>query len=330
MRGASLVWTKPRVEAVAEMYTRRFATGSANYPYATASPILWREEGDDLVARFELPPMQAGQLIVPSLSASGTYCDWSATWHFRNGDRRWRLDRVPSDSATDSDRLREAPGYVETQIDCFVTLHEIEVSFLELRMHDQREPKDALIVIASGPFKRNNPDAGSRTAPPCSVPPRSQMEAKESIRRHICSPTCLSMVMGLNDKDAARFTQDCFDPVRKMYGIWPRNIRAANARGFSGAIETFASLDEAADLIDKGFPIVTSIRFAKGELTGAPLAFTGGHLVVLRGISKERVLVNDPAATNREQVEREYDRQEFSRAWLGTRGVGYVLARNSG
>lgn len=310
-------------------YTRRFATGNPNYPYETTKPVLWREEADDVVARFELPPMQAGQLIVPSLSAVGTCRNWSATWHLRNGDRRWRLDRVPSSSASDSQRPGDGPDYVETQIDCFLTLHAIEVSFLELRLHDAKAPAEVLIVIASGPFKRSNPDAGSRTASPCLVPSRSQMEAEASIRRHICSPTCLSMVMALDDRETARFVQDCFDPVRKMYGIWPRNIRAANARGFFGAMETFDSLDEAAEIIDKGVPIITSIRFAQGELSGAPLTSTGGHLVVLRGISRHRVLVNDPAASRREQVEREYDRQEFARVWLGTRGVGYVLVSNS-
>ena len=317
-----------------QMYTRRFSTGNPHYPYGIANSILWRREDGELVSRFELPPMGAEQLIVPSLSATGVSCDWSATWHFRNGDRRWRLDTVPTpvsahpSSPRQVDATTEKVGYVETLIDCFVTLHSIEVSFLELRLHGMNEPEHSLIVIASGPYTRESPDAGTRTASPGDVPARSQMQSEAAIRRHICAPTCLSMVMGLDDEEAARFIQECYDPVRRMFGIWPRNIRAANARGWSGAIETFSSLDQAAELIEKGYPIIASIRFGEGELIGAPLRSTGGHLVVLRGLSDDRVLVNDPAANTHEEVAREYDRQEFARAWLGRRGVGYVLARS--
>lgn len=318
-----------------EMYTRRFATGNPKYPHPVICPILWKKEGSDLVARFELPPMRQNHLIVPSLSATGASGDWSATWHFRNGDRRWRLDTVPTPiaehptSPQQVDTSKEKVGYVQTQIDCFRTLHPIEVSFLELRMHDEGPPEKALIVIASGPYSRPSTDAGTRDAAACEVPPRSQMHSEPAIRRHICSPTCLSMVMGLGDSEAQEFVKECFDPLRKMYGIWPRNIRAANARGYTGAIETFGSLDEAALLISEGYPIITSIRFAEGELSGAPLRSTGGHLVVLRGLTKDKVLVNDPAADTHGEVAREYDREEFARAWLGARGVGYVLTRDA-
>ena len=315
------------------MLTRRFSTGNPRYPLPVANDILWRREGDDLVARFELPPLQEGLLIVPSLSTTGSACDWSATWHFRNGDRRWRLDTVPAPISEDFSIAthEQAPiPYIETQIDCFLTKAEIEVSFLELRLHGGADPDQSLIVIASRSYQMDAPDPGSSIVPPLPVATISQMEASPSIRRHICSPTCLSMVMGLDAKDAYQFAEECYDPSRKMFGIWPRNIRAANARGYSGAIETFTSLDEAAKLLEQGYPIVASIRYAQGELTGAAVESTGGHLVVLRGLSKDRVLVNDPAADTREQVEREYDRREFARAWLGRRGVGYVLARAQG
>lgn len=316
------------------MLTRRFSTGNPSYPLPVANDILWRREGDDLVARFELPPLKEGLLIVPSLSATGKACEWSATWHFRNGDRRWRLDTIPvptsegSSSATREQARTGAPSYVETQIDCFLTKANIEVSFLELRLHGGTHAQQSLIVIASRPYRIETPDVGARTAPPQPVPTISQMEARPAIRRHICSPTCLSMVMGLPADDAYQFAEECYDPVRRMFGIWPRNIRAANARGFVGAIETFTSLDEAAALLVQGFPIIASIRYAKDELKGAAVESTGGHLVVLRGLSEDRVLVNDPAANTSDQVAREYDRREFARAWLGRRGVGYVLSRD--
>ncbi len=314
------------------MLTRRFSTGSTGYPLAIDNDILWRREGDDLVARFELPPLEEGLLIVPSLSATGNAREWPATWHFRNGDRRWRLDSIPAPVPRNSapnaepEASMETRSHVETQVDCFLTRAPIEVSFLELRLHGGTFPEDSLIVIAARPYRLAVPGIGVRVAPPQPVPAISQMRARPSIRRHICSPTCLSMVMGLSPEEAYQFAEQCYDPVRKMFGIWPRNIRAANARGFSGAIETFRSLDEAAELIAQGHPIIASIRYAKGELSGAAVDATGGHLVVLRGLSEDKVLVNDPAADTHDQVSREYDRKEFAQAWLGARGVGYLLA----
>lgn len=314
------------------MLTRRFRTGTPSYPLAIANDILWRREGDDLLARFELPPLEEGVLIVPSLSATGKEYEWSATWHFRNGDRRWRLDTIPvpvsgsSAPDTDPEALMQTRPYVETQVDCFFTKAPIEVSFLELRLHGGSCPEESLIVIAARPYQLTAPDVGVRVAPPQAVAAISQMQASPSIRRHVCSPTCLSMVMGLSPEQAYQFAEQCYDPVRKMFGIWPRNIRAANAHGFSGAIETFSSLDEAAELIARGYPIIASIRYGKGELSGGAVDSTGGHLVVLRGLSEDKVLVNDPAADTHDQVAREYDRKEFAQAWLGARGVGYVLA----
>ena len=71
--------------------------------------------------------------------------------------------------------------------------------------------------------------------------------------------------------------------------------------------------------------MVASIRFAAGGLAGAPLAATGGHLVLLRGIGDGAVVVNDPAAPPAE-VERRYSTEEFAAAWLRWRGAAYVFA----
>ena len=315
------------------MSTRRFGGAGTGYPLPISGPIHWRHEGQDLVARFELPSLTLGSLIVPSFSATGHGYDWSATWHFRNGDKRWRLDTIPAPAGNPApDPIAASgsdPSYVDTDIDCFITKLNIEVSFLELRLHARQAPEDALIVIATGAFSRDAIHAGERCAPPCPVEPLSQMEAAPSIRRRICSPTCLAMIMGLDAERAKRFVEACYCPVRKLYGIWPRNIRAANACGFTGAIETFHSLDEAAALLDRGVPIIASIRYGEGELTGAATPSTGGHLVVLRGLTSSAAIVNDPAAASRDLVAREYDRAEFARAWLGRRGVGYVLANPS-
>ncbi len=316
----------------AHFSTRRFGARDNGYALPVSGPIRWQQSGDELVAHFELPPMLRDTLIVPSLSATGKGCDWSATWHLRKGDRQWQLDRVPAPMRTDSGNsspIRDA-DLVDSLVDCFVIKHDTEVSALELHLHAREAPERALVVIATGASNRHQVNAGKAIAASCLVQCISQMQAENAaIRKRICSPTCLAMVMGLDAAEAAHFTDECYDPHRRMYGIWPRNIRAANAYGFVGAIEMFGSLDAAARLLAKGVPIIAGIRYDEGQLAGAAVPSTDGHLVVLRGLTKDKALVNDPAAATSDSVARAYDRESFARAWLGDGGVGYVLTRSA-
>ncbi|MCY3795839.1 MAG: peptidase C39 family protein, partial [Gammaproteobacteria bacterium] len=62
-----------------------------------------------------------------------------------------------------------------------------------------------------------------------------------------------------------------------------------------------------------------------GELPGAPLSKTAGHLVTRYGVDGDAVLVNDPAAGDAAGVPRRYDLEAFSRAWLRRRGAAYIM-----
>jgi hypothetical protein len=88
--------------------------------------------------------------------------------------------------------------------------------------------------------------------------------------------------------------------------------------------------------IRAGIPVVTSITFGRGQLSGAPISATNGHLVVVVGFTaKGDVVVNDPAARSRAGVRRTYARGQFENAWLqrypsggslrGSGGLAYVI-----
>jgi hypothetical protein len=124
---------------------------------------------------------------------------------------------------------------------------------------------------------------------------------------------------------AAVVAADVFHRATDRYGVWPAAIRAAAARGVAGYLIRFPDWSAAAWCLARGIPIIASIRYAAGELTGAAVEETTGHLVVLTGYENGVVLVNDPAAPTGDTVPRRYRRDELTRAWLERAGVGYVL-----
>ena len=111
------------------------------------------------------------------------------------------------------------------------------------------------------------------------------------------------------------------------YGVWPASVRAASAYGVPGYLLRFPDWEAAAWCLAHKLPIVASVRFGAGELTNSPIPETDGHLLVITGLDGDDVLVNDPVAPEEESVPRRYRRDEFTRAWLGGSGVGFVFFR---
>ncbi len=157
-----------------------------------------------------------------------------------------------------------------------------------------------------------------------------------------CSPTSTSMVMRYFGKGptaadyswtsfqdgyvdhAARYT---FDYAYDGTGNWPFNTAYAARHSLDAFVTRLYTLRDAEAFINAGIPLVASIAFGKGELDGAPISSTPGHLVVIRGFtSAGSVIVNDPAASKNSTVRRVYSRAQFEKAWQrGSGGVVYVI-----
>jgi hypothetical protein len=73
--------------------------------------------------------------------------------------------------------------------------------------------------------------------------------------------------------------------------------------------------------------VVIGFSWGKGELTGAALASSAGHLAVVVGFdSQGNPIVNDPAADSDEAVRRTYRRSELEPLWLeNTGGTVYLI-----
>ncbi len=161
------------------------------------------------------------------------------------------------------------------------------------------------------------------------VPAVSQMEADEAIRRRICSPASVAMVLAYHDArvDLAALAREIFHPALDLYGVWPAALGAAGCRGVAGYLLRFPDWASAAWCLERGMPVIASVRYAAGELPGAAMVETTGHLLVLTGYEGGEVLVNDPAAPTAGEVARRYPLDGIRRVWLERAGVGYVLFR---
>jgi hypothetical protein len=161
-----------------------------------------------------------------------------------------------------------------------------------------------------------------------------------------CSPTSTSMVMRFFGKGpkpadytwskyadswvdhAARYT---YDRRYQGTGNWPFNTAYAAQYSLDTFVTRLANLTDAEKFIKAGIPVVASVAFGKGELTGAPISSTPGHLLVIVGFTKTgQVVVNDPAAPKNSTVRRVYQRAQFEKAWLrGSGGVSYIIRPTS-
>ena len=174
---------------------------------------------------------------------------------------------------------------------------------------------------------RARSDGGARLA----VPALSQMDADEAIRMRICSPASVAMVLGYWGErvELASLAREIFHPALDRYGVWPAAIRAAGRYGVAGYLLRFPDWASAAWCLERGLPVIASVRYGAGELDGAAIPETSGHLLVLTGYAGDEVLVNDPAATTSAGVARRYRRDQLCRVWLERAGVCYVLVRPS-
>lgn len=166
------------------------------------------------------------------------------------------------------------------------------------------------------------------------IPRRSQGEEAADIRRRICSPTSLSMLLehyGVR-RPTAEVAARVYDSGSDLYGNWPFNTAYAAASDRSRIADAyvgrFSSLEELEKEILAGRPVVISHLWKEGELSNAPMPSTAGHLIVIVGFTPQGdVAANDPAGYPRSEVRRVYSRREIYRTWLvNGKGIVYLVA----
>ena len=160
-----------------------------------------------------------------------------------------------------------------------------------------------------------------------SVPEKSQMVFPAG--EGWCSPTSLSMLLaywghGVSVPAAAAGT---YDAVYGGTGNWAFNAAYAASLGLTAYATRLGSLNDVERLILAGVPVALSVGWKPGELKGAPIPKSDGHLIVAVGFDAVGdVVVNDPAGNSDAEVRRTYPRAALERLWLShSGGAAYVL-----
>jgi hypothetical protein len=151
-----------------------------------------------------------------------------------------------------------------------------------------------------------------------------------------CSPTSTSMVMAYwaqvtgdqsLDQSVPDAARDTYDYTYDGTGNWPFNTAYAASYGLTAFVTRMYSMSQIEQWIKAGVPIVISVAFNQGQLPGAPVKKTGGHLLLVRGFtSTGDVITNDPAASTDAGVQTVYKRSDLETVWLtGSYGTTYVM-----
>lgn len=306
---------------------------AGRYPLPVSTSPIWTTVDGRATASIPVPPCPSGHILIPSLSLPGQSTNFQFALDVDGV--RWPLQAVcsgPPEGGEDSPANAFGPfgqtggGEVSTHIDCFHTECDLPEGRLSVRLASPEPPRRFLAVLSVRPLLMK-PEIPARTRLVVDRPPAiSQMQGPRAIRRRICSPTALAMSLRAARPDIAwqSVVDACFDG--RFYGSWPLAIQCAGRYGRLGAVEAIGSWTPALRILEAGSPVVASIRFRRGELHGAPLPETAGHLVTVYGMDGERVLVCDPAAPEAASVPRDYDIGAFTAAWMRHRGAAYLLA----
>ncbi len=160
---------------------------------------------------------------------------------------------------------------------------------------------------------------------PIDVPAISQYDAAQPGARGWCSAASTAMLLGVHGvtvslDDAVRGVTDAADGST---GNWAFNAAFAGAHGLRAAVAHLRGIEHALAFVRAGLPVAISIAWNRGELSGAAVEHSAGHLLVVRGADARDVLVNDPA---RSGVLARYPRAALDRVFRAHGGVAYLIA----
>jgi Peptidase_C39 like family len=213
-----------------------------------------------------------------------------------------------------------SPSHGDTHVDVDVITSDRPFDGIEVRAFDV---SFSLVAFASSVRSQRSLPYG-RSAFILDVPARSQYVLEGE--RGWCSPASLSMIHAYHGIDVPieETARSVFDRAYNGTGNWSFNVAYSGRLGLRGVVAYLRSFDQAQRLIERNLPLAISYSWGEGELPGAPLEHSDGHLAVLCGfVENGDCAVNDPAAPGVRVV---YPRTALETIWQRGGGVAYVIA----
>lgn len=303
-----------------------------------------------------------GEAVSPALTNPFAFVEAIATWNANTPPGSWIETQIRVDVAgrwskwynlgvwaEDDSTIRrhsvrlqgDSDGYVS--VDTFVVAakkaqisgYQLKLRLFSLDGAASPEIRSLSLVTANGLPKKITPSTGTAQywGTLLDVPECSQMVYPDG-GNVWCSPTSTSMVLGYWGIDSGPCEQrvrstvaGVYDWVYDGHGNWPFNPAYAASRGLEGYVNRFTSLAQVEPWVAAGVPVIFSFSWGKGDLTGAPIPSSSGHLAVIVGFDPAgNPIVNDPAAASNEEVQRTYLRSELESLWLSSSGgVVYLI-----
>jgi len=188
----------------------------------------------------------------------------------------------------------------------------------------QAEGIDFNLIAFASPVRAVPSLPFARDAMILDVPAYSQYVVEGE--RGWCSPASLAMVNAYHgiQQPVDETARNVLDRAYNGTGNWAFNTAYSGSLGLRAVVTYLQNLDHAMRLIERNLPVIVSYSWREGELPGAPLAHSDGHLAVLCGFTADGdCAMNDPAAPGVRVV---YPRAALEAVWQRNNGVAYVIA----
>lgn len=269
----------------------------------------------------------------------------------RPSDKEATLHCSPANTAVVSWNTRAAQGSLSLRVRFVGAYRSAWLPYVKWSAHGRQSlsPRDEEVsietdvVVATKPFAAievrasermdalalaTPAEAAARPAAPAApleleVPQCSQYAGNE---RGWCSPASLVMLLRFHGCEVAleSAAASVYDDAYRGAGNWTFNTAYASSFGLRSFVAYLRDLEHARAFVSRGVPLALSYAWKSGELDGAPLDHSDGHLAVLRGFDATGdPILNDPAAPG---VRVSYRRAQLECAWLAHGGVAFVVA----
>lgn len=176
------------------------------------------------------------------------------------------------------------------------------------------------------------PDGSDARVPGCGDAPAAELDVphvsqftSDPAQRGWCSAASLAMLLRFHGvaADLATVVRGVTDASYGGTGNWAFNAAYVGARGLRAVVAYLRDIEHVGAFVAAGLPVGISIRWEAGQLTGAPVQRSGGHLLVVRGVGSSHVAVNDPAQP---PIAFRYPRGEIEALFRRHGGVAYLIA----